>query len=575
MKNIIKRLLIVIAFLAIAIMMFCKAPEYDLEYKYRDGDIRVIFNDTEITRNINKLPEAAMLINDEIMLSQNTIDILFDKNLYYEEKYETLITTTKQHRANIEINSKTIEIDEKTKNLAVPAIKVNYDYQEDSRYLDSNNEKRNLTEKIVYIPIKALEEVYDITVEFKEKIIITENNTNRIRVLVDKGDNIELKHAKDSFSKNVEVINEGSYIDIFDFDATKEYIYARSENGEIGYLLADELKNYNLEPITVVNEEKMPENINVVWDYIHPNATMIGTKSERKKAEPIDVVAPTLLYLKNTKGDIKYNSNVVSEYLEWAYNVGYRVWVTFKNDEFDISETSNFLNDMVHRNNAIQNLIEFAKKYKIEGLNVDIEWIYQKDATAFSQFVRELVVKAKQNDITISVCVNVPDGSADWSLCYQQKALSEYADYLAVMAYDQYGAFSKIAGPNASLDWVKTNVEKLVQREKILSQKIILGIPLYSRLWSSNDSKIKSTTLTMKGAKAYLNKEDKAVWSEEDGQYFYENKNGTTRLWIEENESIKKKLELVEEYNLGGTAYWMLGYETEDIWETISDFFKK
>jgi len=574
MKNVMKRFVIVLLFLVLAIFMFNRAPEYDLEYKYKDGDIRVIFNDVEITRDINKLPQAAMLVDGEIMFSQDTIDILFDKNLYYEEKYETLITTTKEHRADLKVNSKTIEIDEKTNNLKVPPIRVNYNYQEDNRYDEIESEKRNQTKKIIYIPIQALEEVYDMTIEFKDKIIITENNQNRIRIFVAEGDSMELKHAKDTFAKNVEIVGAGSYIDIFDYDATKDFLYVRSETGELGYLLAEELKNYNLAPITTVQEENMPEKVNIAWDYIHPNATQIGAKADREKAMPIDIVAPTLIYLKNTKGDIKYNENVVTSYLDWATQKGYRVWATFKNDEFDISETSTFLNDMERRNTAIQALIKFVKDYKVEGINVDIEWIYQKDATVFSQFVRELCVKAKQNDIVISVCVNVPDGSADWSLCYQQKALSEYADYIAVMSYDQYGASSKVAGPNASLTWVKTNMDKLIQRDGVPSQKILLGIPFYSRLWTLSGSSIKSKTLTMKGAKDYLNKLNEIIWSEDDGQYFYENKSGTTCLWIEENEEIAKKLELVNEYDLGGTAYWMLGYETEDIWQTISETLK-
>ena len=75
----------------------------------------------------------------------------------------------------------------------------------------------------------------------------------------------------------------------------------------------------------------------------------------------------------------------------------------------------------------------------------------------------------------------------------------------------------------------------------------------------------------MSAAKAYLNKTPAPVWNDEAGQYFYENTSGTNQLWIEENESIAKKLELVKKYNLGGTAYWMLGYETADIWNTISE----
>ena len=575
MKIIIKRFIVVVMFLVVALFVFNMAPEYELKYKYKEGDIRVIFNDTEITRNLSKLPQTALLVDGEIMLSQDTVDILFDKNLYYEQKYETLITTTKEHRADLKLNSKIIKIDDKTENIEVPPIKVKYNYEEDNRYDDETNVKRKKTEEVIYIPIKALEKVYDMTIDFNDKIIITENNENRVRITVQENDSIELKHTKDSLAKNIEIIEAGKYIDIYDYDNSKDFVWARSYTGELGFISNTEFETYNMALTTSKKQREENEKVNIAWDYIGPDATSIGDKVNMKKYEALDVVAPTLLYLKNPKGDIKYNSNVTSAYIKRAKQNNYKVWVTLKNEyadkHFSLDETSEFLNDMNHREKAISEIIEFAKTYGIDGINIDIEWIYKEDATAFSQFIRELSVKGKQNNLIISVCVNVPDGSPTWSLCYQHKALSEYADYLAVMAYDQYGASSKIAGPNASLEWVDTNIKKIVERDNVESDKVLLGIPFYSRLWKASGNKLTTSTLNMSVAKAYLLKEPKPIWSKESGQYVYETSSGNTLLWIEENESISKKLKLVDEYNLGGTAYWMLGYETPDIWKTIAD----
>lgn len=575
MKIIIKRFIVVVMFLVVALFVFNMAPEYELKYKYKEGDIRVIFNDTEITRNLSKLPQTALLVDGEIMLSQDTVDILFDKNLYYEQKYETLITTTKEHRADLKLNSKIIKIDDKTENIEVPPIKVKYNYEEDNRYDDETNVKRKKTEEVIYIPIKALEKVYDMTIDFNDKIIITENNENRVRITVQENDSIELKHTKDSLAKNIEIIEAGKYIDIYDYDNSKDFVWSRSYTGELGFISNTEFETYDMALTTSKKQKEENEKVNIAWDYIGPDATSIGDKVNMKKYEALDVVAPTLLYLKNPKGDIKYNSNVTSAYIKWAKQNDYKVWVTLKNEyadkHFSLDETSEFLNDMNHREKAISEIIEFAKTYGIDGINIDIEWIYKEDATAFSQFIRELSVKGKQNNLIISVCVNVPDGSPTWSLCYQHKALSEYADYLAVMAYDQYGASSKIAGPNASLEWVDTNIKKIVERDNVESDKVLLGIPFYSRLWKASGNKLTTSTLNMSVAKAYLLKEPKPIWSKESGQYVYETSSGNTLLWIEENESISKKLKLVDEYNLGGTAYWMLGYETPDIWKTIAD----
>ena len=574
MSIVIKRLVVTFVFLIVAISILNMAPEYDLEYKYKEGDIRVIFDDVEITRNLSKLPQTAILVDNQIMLSQDTVDILFDKNLYYEDKYQTLITTTNSHRADLKLNSKVMRVDDGSRNLEVPPLSIRYNYYEDDRYTEDAIEKKNNNEEIIYIPIQALEDVYDMTVEFKDKVIITQNNKNRIRLTVNENDTIELKHTADNFSKNVEIIESGSYIDIYNYDESKEFIFARSYTGELGYISKEDIKLYSMIPITSVKEKEKKEKLNIAWDYIGPDATSIGDKNQKNKYEALDVVAPTLLYLKNPTGEIKYNNSLVSNYMKWANDKGYRVWVALKNEyaskHFSLDETSEFLNDMYHREKAIDSIIKFLKEYNIEGINVDIELIYQEDATAFSQFVRELCVKAHQENKIVSVCVNVPDGSPNWSLCYQHKALSERADYIALVAYDQYGASSNKAGPNASLEWVSTNVEKLVKRDSVESEKILLGIPFYSRLWTSNNGVVKSKTLTMNSAKSYLNKNPMPIWSEEAGQYFYESKDRTTLVYLEENKSIIEKLKLIEKYNLGGSAYWMLGYETEDIWQTIS-----
>lgn len=570
MKSGIGRILLALAFLVLALYIIWQAPEYDLEYQYESGDIRMIFNDKEITRDTSKLPQTVILVNGEIFLSQDTVDILFDKNLYYEEKYDTLITTTNDHRADLKVDSKVMKVDGKTTNLTVPPMRVKYSYRDDNRY--TNGKKGTMTEDIIYLPIKALEEVYGITVEFKDKVIITEANQNRVRVLLNPEDSVELKHAKDSFAKNVEIMGSGDYFDIFDYDETSDFVWARSADGELGYIEHKELQSYNMAPTTTKQEEEIPEKVHIAWDYLHPNTTTLSSEmASRGKIAALDVVAPTILYLKNTKGELKYQANLAREYIRWAKQNDYRVWATVKNDDFDIQETSTFLNDMNSRETATQELLGFAEDYAIEGINVDVEWVYQKDATAFSQWIRELCVEAKQKGIIISVCVNVPDGSPDWSLCYQHKALSEYADYLAVMTYDQYGASSKAPGPNASLDWVMENLEKIITRDGVMSQKILLGIPFYSRLWTATGQSIKQTTLTMSGAKGYLNRGNATTWLDDAGQYFYENEAGTTLLWIEENASIAKKVALVNQYNLAGTAYWRLGFETEDVWDTIGE----
>ncbi len=240
------------------------------------------------------------------------------------------------------------------------------------------------------------------------------------------------------------------------------------------------------------------------------------------------------------------------------------MWVTVKNDGKAIDETSTFLNDMYHRNTAIREILAFIKEYNIAGVNIDFENMYKDDAEAFSQFIRELAVEMKNIGKPLSVCVNIPDGSDTWSKCYQHKLLAEAADYICVMTYDCRTSLSSYA----SYDWVEENIQKLVNRDGVPANKIILGIAFDSAYWKmSSDSKPVRSVYYMNTAKKYL---EGAVWSDTAKQYYKENKSSNELIWIEEKNSIKEKLKLIDEYGLTGSACWCLGQETDDVWEVFN-----
>ena len=63
-------------------------------------------------------------------------------------------------------------------------------------------------------------------------------------------------------------------------------------------------------------------------------------------------------------------------------------------------------------------------------------------------------------------------------------------------------------------------------------------------------------------------------WREEEGQYFatWEEDGVSYSIWLEEERSIREKLNLVSGYSIGGVAFWKLGLEQNEVWNCISDF---
>ena len=65
-------------------------------------------------------------------------------------------------------------------------------------------------------------------------------------------------------------------------------------------------------------------------------------------------------------------------------------------------------------------------------------------------------------------------------------------------------------------------------------------------------------------------------WLDDCGQYYaeYEHNGNTYKIWLEDQNSIEKKLEVMTTNNLAGAAFWKLGYEKNSVWDTIMKYMK-
>ena len=117
-------------------------------------------------------------------------------------------------------------------------------------------------------------------------------------------------------------------------------------------------------------------------------------------------------------------------------------------------------------------------EYDLDGINIDFEYMHDEDKDLFSRFIIELKPRLQEIGAVLSVDVTAPDGSEEWSLCYDRYTIGQVADYIVFMAYDQNGSTSAIEGTTAGCDWVEANVQKFLGQEGVEADKLILGIPL-------------------------------------------------------------------------------------------------
>jgi len=320
---------------------------------------------------------------------------------------------------------------------------------------------------------------------------------------------------------------------------------------------------------SIVRSEGTGEKVNLTWDYIYRKTPDM---TDAQKIEGLNVISPTWFVLLDEsinimdKGDIKYTN--------WAHEQGYEVWPLFGN-EFNKEMTAKVLADPVKRKNLVDKIIDLCLKYNVDGINMDFENMRTEDSDEYTLLIKELSVKAKTKGLTVSVDVTPINKYSSWSMCYNRKELSKYADYIIMMGYDQHWEGSPISGSVAQLSWVEDSLEKIL--EEVPRDKLILAVPFYTRLWKetyvNGKTVVTSSAISMEaGERAIRDNNAIKVWDEESGQYYAEyKKDGSLyRIWLEDENSIKLKVQLANKYDIAGVASWRKGFEKPAVWNVIS-----
>ena len=428
----------------------------------------------------------------------------------------------------------------------------------------------------IYIPITELEDVYGIEIKYlPDSKVLTVDSTSKEQKKAIITKNVAVKSSTKFIAKTIDRVKKGSYVIVVSED--KGYTKIRTENGKVGYVKSNKIAN------TVVVREEMQETkqitgkVNLVWDYY----SEVASAPDRTGVtmDGVNVVSPAFFHL-NTNGELTENVGQAGvAYIEWAHSNGYKVWPMVQNaGDGMLNVTSNIMNDYNKRQNLINKIVDYCVKYKLDGINVDFENMKQEDKDMYSRFIIELTPRLKDMGVVVSVDVTAPDGSETWSMCFDRNVIGDVADYIIFMAYDEYGDSSTKAGTTAGYDWVELGLKKFLETEEVEPEKLILAVPLYTRLWTEDSSgKVtKKSVVSMKDIDRTIPSDVEKQWNDKLKQYYVEYKDGNNlkKMWIEDLKSLKEKVSLISKYKLGGLASWEKGMETDDVWNLFKEALK-
>lgn len=354
----------------------------------------------------------------------------------------------------------------------------------------------------------------------------------------------------------------------------------KTADSVIGYVENKRLDNTRSELPIPVTDYTEPEytsltrdyKINLGWHVVAGTAGNDTLQSVTANTKGLNVISPTWFKLSDNEGN--FTSFASADYVEKAHGMGLEVWALVENIEYkDSIDMYQILSSTTTRRKLIDALVAEVQQYGIDGINVDFEQISMDCGEHYIEFIRELSVSCRKNGIVLSVDNYVPTGYTDH---YDRREQGIVADYVIIMGYDEHYAGSPEAGSVASINYVENGIADTVSQ--VPANKVINAIPFYTRIWETTGSSISSQAVGMEMAEEYVAAHNIDVeWNEETCQNYGEYTSGDTlyQLWLEDEESIRVKLNIMEKYGIGGVAAWRLGFEKPEIWDEIETYLNQ
>lgn len=370
-------------------------------------------------------------------------------------------------------------------------------------------------------------------------------------------------------------VTEGEEVTVL--EKMDKWTKVKTQDAVIGYIENKLLSGESTVEEIPVTDYVQPEytsqrrdhKINLAWHQVMGQAANEAIGEVTDGTGSLNVISPTWFSLSDENGAI--TSLASSTYVNSAHAKNMEVWALVDNFSDEVN-TTNVLSFTSKRGTLINNLISQCTANGIDGINVDFEELSYDAGEHFTEFLRELSIACRANNLVLSVDNYVPRESTTH---YNRKEQGVVADYVIIMGYDEHWGGGGIAGSVASIGFVEDGIKKTL--EEVPAEKVINAIPFYTRIWATKNEEVTSKAVGMEAAQSFLtSKGMTAAWDETTCQNYAEAQIDDTfyQVWLEDQQSIETKLTIMKQYELAGVAEWKLGFETSSIWGTIDSFVK-
>ena len=511
--------------------------------EFKNNTNNLVYKDERIN-----LKEPVITINDQIYVSYTFANTYVSDIIFYDEAEKVMTLTNVREVVKL--------YPEQGNKISFAGIQGTYP----------------LTEKDgeLYVSTNLLEDFFKVRIEAGKDgrlFIAYDDREEQEQATISRKTSLRTHPRK----KSTVVENLGKGEKVILYAEEDGFARVRSESGIIGYIPSSYLKHKEtIEAQGVMDVEAWPinplgETVKLAWDQM-TNAN-VGNWASAKYAnvDKLNVISPTWFEFGDETGALVDRGT--TEYVKSAHDRGLQVWPIISHSFTNTGLTKEILSSSKKRQYVIQQIIDKSKLYGFDGINVDIENIQNETSAVWVQFMRELYPQLKAESLIVSVDVYMP---SNWSGHYEREKVSAASDYFIVMAYDQHWSGSETAGSVSEISWVDEGIQNTLK--EVPKEKLVLGIPFYTRLWTETNEGLSSTPYGMTSAKQLVDKWGVIPQLDSiSGQNYaeVEKDQKTYKLWIEDYSSISKRIAIMEKYELAGYGAWKLGLESADIWDVL------
>lgn len=532
---------------------------------------------------IEKENQLAITIDNEVIGAKG---MLYEGKPYVEY---TVVRDYLNKRFYLDVNENILLYTLSTGTICVDVGSKDYTLQKETKSKDYVILKIEGSE--AYIALDFVQEYTNISFELYEE-------PDRVMIVSDWGETTVASVKKktqireDASVKSAIITNTSKKKEVTIVSEEGKWKKIRTEDGYVGYIKSNCLKNQKNITISREFKEQKYSNIskdytiNLAWHVVGSSAANNTVLETIANTKGLTTISPTWFMVKNTSGDI--SSFASSQYVNYAHQSNIEVWALVKDFDGGIGskeETFKLLSKTSNRENLVNQLISAALKHDIDGINVDFEHVSKECGEHYLQFLRELSLKCRQNEIVLSVANPIP---SQYSTQYDLKEQGEVVDYVIIMGYDEHYKGSPESGPVASLAFVEQGIKDALK--DVPAEKLINAVPFYTRLWKEvpkteeelaeqegTDAaeypyNVTSQTYGMSKINVAINNAGaQIVVDEATGQNYaeWQADGATYKVWLEDETALEAKLKLMKEYKLAGVASWRLGFESSSAWELI------